>query len=145
MGGSGAVLVVEAFDVIVDVVLHHFLHLDTRLQTRGHGHTKFRSELWKGWLGGVTLRLVEDLQRTVTFCRGLRWLRGFSGDSRAGILLVQAETELRGWGLPSFPAVGVWSWTAELAGRGRSRDKSMGLERTPGEIREGRKRNLCLY
>lgn len=82
---------------------------------------------------GVTLRLVEDLQRIVTFCRVLQWLRGFNGDSRAGI----EEMELRGWGPPSFPAVGVCSWTAELAGRGCSRDKSGGLDRSPGETSIG--------
>lgn len=125
MDGGGAVLVVQAFDVIVDVVLRHLLHLDTRLQTCGHGHANFWKEPWRGGVG-VTLRLVEDLQRTVTFCRGLRWLRGFSGDR---IVLVQEEAELRGWALPSSPAGGVWSWTAELVG-GR-------LERSPGEIRGG--------
>lgn len=78
MGGSGAVLVVEAFDVIVDVVLHHFLHLDTRLQTRGHGHNKFQSELWKGWLGGYLafgggFAADCDLLQGVTVAEGLQW------------------------------------------------------------------------
>lgn len=53
---------------------------------------------------GVTLRLAEALQRSVTFCRWLIWRRCLSGDSRAGMLLsppvsVCGWAEARAWSL----------------------------------------------
>ena len=98
--GAGAVLVVEAFDVIVDVVLHRVLHL------RGYTLAVMVRALVGVAGGGVTLRLVENLQRIVTFCSGLRWLRGLRGHSKAGTLSVQGEAELGAEAPPSFPAVG---------------------------------------
>lgn len=67
----------------------------------------------KVWRAGVTLRLAEALQRSMTFCRWLRWWRFLGGESRAGMLLSAEETELQGCG-PSSPTGGATrAWSLE--------------------------------
>lgn len=59
--------------------------------------------------------MAEALQRTVIFCRWLRWPRCLGGESRAGmLLLVQVETELQGWWLHSSPPAGVCGWAGAV-------------------------------